>query len=172
MKLLTERLIIRDMKMSDLERFHPLANSEFVLKYLCMYKMSKEESAQYIQKMMEKGQDFAISLKESDSFIGKIHMDTDSLRYDVNSIELAYWLGEPYTRRGYMKEALSAFIEYLFNEKEYDSITVRALAPNTASIELLRSLGFMQEGYLHRALKYEGVIYDDVIFSLQKTMHN
>lgn len=168
MKLIAERIIIRDMKLSDLESFHPLANSEFVLKYLCMYKMSKEESAQYIEKMIEKEQDFAIALKDSDVFIGKIHIDTDSLRYDVNSVELAYWLGEPYTRRGYMKEALKAFIEYLFWVKKYDSITVRVLAPNTASIALLRSLGFTQEGYLKRALKYEGVIYDDVIFSLQK----
>ena len=49
MNLVTERLIIRELKMSDLDRFDPLANSDFVLKYLCMYRMDREGSRQYLQ---------------------------------------------------------------------------------------------------------------------------
>lgn len=168
MNLTTPRLIIREMRMSDLDRFDPLANSDFVLKYLCMYKMDWEGSRQYIQQMMEKKKDFAIALKDSDELIGKLHIDEDHLRFDVNSIDIAYWLGEEYTRKGYMTEALTAFIHYLFEEKKYDSISAQALAPNTASRALLQKLGFVQEGYLRRAIKDNGVIYDSVLFSLQR----
>ena len=112
--------------------------------------------------------DFAVALKDTDELIGKIHIDEDHLRYDVNSVDLAYWLGEEYTRKGYMTEALSAFINYLFEERKYDAITAQALAPNTASRALLSKLGFVQEGYLRRAIKDNGVIYDNVLFSLLK----
>lgn len=115
-----------------------------------------------------KAEGFAVALKDTDELIGKIHIDEDHLRYDVNSVDLAYWLGEEYTRKGYMTEALSAFIDYLFEERKYDAITAQALAPNTASRALLSKLGFVQEGYLRRAIKDNGVIYDNVLFSLLK----
>lgn len=168
MRLTTERLVIRYMELDDLDRFDPLANSDFVLKYLCMYKMNREESLNYIRQMMEKKRDFAIALKDSDEFIGKIHLDNDSLRYGTNSVDLAYWVGEPYARKGYMSEALRAVMGYLFNEKGYDIISAQALAPNIASQALLKSLGFTQEAYLRRALNYEGTVYDSVAFSMLK----
>lgn len=87
MLLKTDRLIIRYMREADLDRYHPLANSEFVLKYLCMYKTDREESLAYIRQMAEKKRDFAIALKDTDEFIGKIHLDEDSLRYGVGSVE-------------------------------------------------------------------------------------
>ena len=160
MNLITERLAIRELKMSDLDRFDLLANSDFVLKYLCMYRMDREGSRQYLQQMIEKKKDFAIALKDSDELIGKIHIDEDHLRYDVNSVDLAYWLGEEYT--------LSAFLHYLFEDRKFDSVTAQALEPNTASRALLTKLGFVQEGYLRRAIKDNGIIYDNVLFSLQK----
>lgn len=168
MNLITERLVIRELRMDDLDRFDALANSDFVLHYLCMYRMDREGSRQYLRQMIERQKDFAVALKGSDELIGKIHIDEDHLRYDVNSVDLAYWLGEQYTRQGYMTEALSAFIRWLFEERGYDAITAQALAPNTASRALLTRLGFVQEGYLRRAIKDNGVIYDNVLFSLQK----
>ena len=72
MNLVTERLIIRELKMSDLDRFDPLANSDFVLKYLCMYRMDREGSRQYLQQMIEKQKDFAVALKDTDELIGKL----------------------------------------------------------------------------------------------------
>lgn len=168
MQITTERLLIRPMRMSDLDRFDPLANSDFVLRYLCMYRMDREGSREYIRQMMEKKKDFAIALRESDELIGKIHIDEDHLRYDVNSVDLAYWLGEEYTRKGYMTEALTAFLDYLFREREYDIVSASALAPNIASCALLCKLGFTKEGVLRRAIRDNGVVYDSVLFSLMR----
>lgn len=168
MRLTTDRLIVRYMELSDLDRFDPLANSDFVLKYLCMYKMNREESLDYIRQMMEKKRDYAIILKETNEFIGKIHLDNDPLRYGTSSVDLAYWIGEPYTRQGYMTEALRAVMAYLFTEKGYDMIAAQTLAPNIASQALLKGLGFTQEGILRRALNWEGTVYDSVCFSLLK----
>lgn len=164
----TERLNIRYMEGKDLDRFDALGNSEFARRYRCMYFMTKEESAEYLHQMMEKKRDFAIALKDTDELIGQIHLDNDSLRYGVNSVELAYWIGEPYTRKGYMTEALRAVMGWLFHDQGCDLITVRVLAPNTASRRLMEKLGFTQEGYLRWAMNFEGTVYDDVNFSLMK----
>lgn len=169
MYLETDRLILRDMEEGDLDRFDELGNSNFVRRYLCMEKLSREQAEEYLHQMIEKKQDFAVAQKDDNLLIGKLHLDRDSLRWDVNSVELAYWLGEPYTRQGYMTEALTALTGWLFREGGYDSITVRVLAPNVASQALLRRLGFLQEGFLHRSLRYENVVYDECLFSKQRT---
>ena len=40
MNLVTEHLTIRELRMEDLEQFDRLGNSDFVLQYLCMFKMT------------------------------------------------------------------------------------------------------------------------------------
>lgn len=67
-----------------------------------------------------------------------------------------------------MTEALRAVLSYLFHEEHYQLVTVRVLAPNTASLALMKKLGFTQEGTLRRAIDFEGTVYDDVHFSLLK----
>ena len=89
MNLVTEHLTIRELRMEDLEQFDRLGNSDFVLQYLCMFKMDREGSRNYLQQMIANQKDFAIASKEDDRLIGKIHIDEDRLRYDVNSIDLA-----------------------------------------------------------------------------------
>lgn len=168
MRLTTERLLIRYMEPEDIDQFYPLANSEFVLKYLLMHKMDREESLAYIHQMMENKRDFALVLKNTGEFIGKIHLDSDPLRFDTGSVDLAYWVGEPYARQGYMTEALRAVMDWLFLDQGCEIISAQAVAPNTASRALLKNLGFTQDGFLRRAIRYEGTVYDGVCFSLLK----
>lgn len=168
MNLVTEHLTIRELRMEDLEQFDRLGNSDFVLQYLCMFKMDREGSRNYLQQMIANQKDFAIASKEDDRLIGKIHIDKDHLRYDVNSIDLAYWLGEEYTRKGYMTERSPPSSTTCSGSSATIPYQRRCWPPNIASQALLRKLGFRQEGYLHRALRYNDVIYDNVLFSLQR----
>ena len=166
MELLTPRLRIRDPRLSDEERMAALGNSDFVRRYLCMPYLSPAEWHSYLCSMIEKQNNFIVALRESDEFIGKISLQKDDLRYQVNSTGLAYWIGEPWARRGYMTEAMRALLPWLFNVLGYEIITVRAFAVNTASRALMEKLGFTQEGYFRRAVGFEGRVYDDVAFSL------
>ncbi len=52
MNLVTEHLTIRELRMEDLEQFDRLGNSDFVLQYLCMFKMDREGSRNYLQQMI------------------------------------------------------------------------------------------------------------------------
>ena len=58
------------------------------------------------------------------------------------SPHLGYWLGEPYWGKGYMTEAVSAFLTSYFSVADNNEITSCVLRGNEASLRLQRSLGF------------------------------
>jgi RimJ/RimL family protein N-acetyltransferase len=68
-----------------------------------------------------------------------------------------------------MKEWLPGFIRYGFEELALHRIQADADPRNVASIRLLESLGFLNEGYLRECYRLNGEIQDAVILSLLKT---
>ena len=165
MRLKTKRLILRQPEITDVDDYLEFINSEFVLKYNAMTPCTRE-------KLIARFSDpepgvLVLQLKDSGKVIGEIHIQEDSLRYGVASKELSYHLSESYARKGYMKEALSAVIRHLFEKEHGECVSARCFTPNIASLALLRSLGFQQNGTIPRCVKgYQDIIYDDVIHTL------
>src|SRR5207248_2784946 len=56
---------------------------------------------------------FAIALKDTDRIIGGIALDGDP-GDDTAEPALGYWLGQPYWRRGFAREAVAALLDYGF----------------------------------------------------------
>lgn len=109
----------------------------------------------------------AVELKETGKIIGMIYTQEDSLRYGINSKEISYFLRQEQAQKGYMKEALSAWISHLFETENLTCITARSFAPNIASQRLLESLGFQKEGLLRCCVKgFDGIVFDDCLYSL------
>ena len=169
MYLETQRLILRNLKGTDLQAYLRFRNSEFVLRYNAMARQSTEEAEEYIRNNLTNDRHVAIARKDTDAFVGMIYVEQDSLRYKANSLQVSYWLGEPYSAQGVMTEALGALVQYLLSRDDVNSITARVFADNPGSGKLLRRLGFLQEGRLHQAvLGYDGILHDDLLFSLRK----
>ena len=169
MYLETQRLILRNLKGTDLQAYLQFRNSEFVLRYNAMARQSTEEAEEYIRNNLTNDRHVAIARKDTDAFVGMIYVEQDSLRYKANSLQVSYWLGEPYSAQGVMTEALGALVQYLLSQDDVNSITARVFADNPGSGKLLRRLGFLQEGRLHQAvLGYDGILHDDLLFSLRK----
>jgi len=163
----TERLILRAPKPGDEEEFLAIRNSEFVLKYNCMPKVTIEELLEKTTEKMEEGEVFYLELKENGKVIGFIGLNPDTLRYRVNSICISYYLGEDYSRKGYMTEALEEIIRYVFEEKQVDVLSARVFKENIASRRLVEKLGFVNEGCIRRCVKaYQDIIYDDMVYSI------
>ena len=165
MTIETKRLILRAPRETDAEDYLRLRNSEFVLRYNAMVPATEEKVLRYFSERQENT--LLLVHKESGCVMGEICVDEDSLRYGVASKELSYWLGEEYSRQGYMKEALRAVIRDLFEKEELECVAARCFAPNTASLALLKSLGFQRDGYIPRCVKgYGDEIFDDTLHSL------
>jgi ribosomal-protein-alanine N-acetyltransferase len=169
----TQRLILREARLGDDEDLYKIRNSEYVLKYNCMKKLTREELAEQIKKDVENSNVFHIELKESKRVIGVVCIDPDSLRYGVNSLCISYYLGEEFASKGYMTEALREIVRYIFEERQAEVLAVRVFKNNMASRRLVEKLGFVNEGCIRRCVKgYENVIYDDMIYSILKEEYN
>lgn len=167
MYLETSRLILRKPEISDVDDYLEFANSEFVQRYNAMSPVTKEKTEDAFGKAADDLSALVIELKSTGKVIGMIYIQEDSLRYGVASKEFSYLLREEESRKGYMKEALHALIDYLFEAEQLSCVAARCFLPNVASQRLLESLGFLREGVVRKCVKgYQNTVFDDCLYSL------
>lgn len=107
---------------------------------------------------------FAIRRIIDNQFIGEI------ILYDLNpknrAAGVGYFTGANYRQQGYTQEGLWLLLNYLFQEVGLNKIMADTGAFNQASIALLKSLGFQQDGCLRQHQLLNGVLHDQLLFSL------
>ena len=77
---------------------------------------------------------------------------------------VGYWTGEPFARKGYMRDALRLVLEFAAKDIELHRVEAACLPRNIPSRELLLSSGFTEEGFAERYLKINGVWEDHCLF--------
>lgn len=166
-ELHTERLLLRTPRERDAAEIMAIHNSAFVMKNNVMEVFDKEQMVHLIHREIDYENTWYIERKEDGALLGMIAAEEDGVRFDVRSRCLSYYLGEQYTRLGYMKEALRAVLHELFTEEDLEVVAARVFTGNIASEKLLRSLGFVYEGCIRRCVRTsESEIRDDMQFSL------
>ena len=89
-----------------------------------------------------------------------------NIRYGASrSAHLGYWVGAPYTRRGYGAAAVRALLEHAFETIELNRVEAACQPENAASMRLLNALGFKQEGLARGYLRINGAWRDHLIFA-------
>ena len=81
---------------------------------------------------------------------------TNIVRGPLQSGYLGYYMFKGYERRGYMKWALGVIVQRAWKELKLHRLEANIQPGNTASIELVKALGFEQEGYSPKYLKLGG----------------
>lgn len=69
---------------------------------------------------------------------------------------LGYKIDARYARRGFMREALLATLDYAFDEMELHRVEANVMPRNRPSLELVRGLGFREEGLAREYLEIQG----------------
>jgi ribosomal-protein-alanine N-acetyltransferase len=110
---------------------------------------------------------WGITLKGDDKLIGSagFYKWIQPGRFQA---EMGYDLNPAFWGKGIMTEALSAIIQYGFDQMKLHRIEVLISHHNKRSQRLIRRLGFKREGVLRDHYFVEGRFSDDVIFSLLK----
>ena len=82
------------------------------------------------------------------------------------TMELGYWLAEPFWGNGYAAEACRAVLAFAFAEYAPERMQARVVDGNTASERVLAKLGFRHEGLLRRSLLRRGKFEDVRMYSV------
>jgi RimJ/RimL family protein N-acetyltransferase len=93
---------------------------------------------------------FAIALKGSDRLIGGAGLDGRS-GDGSSEPSLGYWLGLPYRKQGYAREAVGAVIGYGFRTLGLDTMRAVTDPENAASQEILLACGLRKVGDINLA---------------------
>jgi len=105
---------------------------------------------------------FFVCLKESGRLIGGVTL-SDIRRQAAQSAVIGYWIGAPYLRQGYGGDAVAAVVEYAFVEGGLNRVEAACQPGNSASLGLLRKLGFKEEGFARDYLHINGAWRDHAL---------
>lgn len=143
----TERLILRNYKISDLDDYYQYVSNPKVGPMAGWNPYTSIDKAkERLEIEMSKPLQFAIELKENHKVIGSIEiMDTKKERMgieiDPNSKEIGAILSEEYWGKGIMPEALKAIMEYCFNVLNVDVVYAGHVEANKQSARLQEKCG-------------------------------
>lgn len=123
----TDRLILRDAKVSDAQDMFEYAKLEEVTKYLSWKPhLTVKDSEKFLEMFSKEAKEKdsyvlkAIVLKENNKMIGTI--DARIFGENLKDAEFGYCLNPKYWNKGYMSEALKAFKEALHKEHSVENI--------------------------------------------------
>ncbi|GAB4259751.1 MAG: GNAT family protein [Pararhodobacter sp.] len=78
---------------------------------------------------------------------------------------VGYWIGQPFARQGYMREAITALVRYAFTEMDLSRIEAACLPENAASRAVLEKTGFKYEGVAQSYLQINGRWRNHVLYA-------
>ena len=150
----TERLILRDASVDDAEDMFEYAKLEEVTKYLSWKPhLSVKDSEKILDMLSKEAKEKdsytlkAIVLKENDKMIGTI--DARIFGDGLKDAEFGYCLNPKYWNKGYMSEALKAFIQALHKERGVENVFGSFERENIASKRVMQK----NEMYYYETVK-------------------
>ncbi|WP_417606178.1 GNAT family N-acetyltransferase [Primorskyibacter flagellatus] len=102
--------------------------------------------------------------REDDMLLGAITLD-NIRRGPSQSGTLGYWIGAPFARHGYMREALLAIEHHAFTRMDLSRLEAACLPENLASRAVLEGCGFKYEGVAQSYLQINGRWRTHVLYS-------
>ncbi|MFA9376801.1 MAG: GNAT family N-acetyltransferase [Lachnotalea sp.] len=143
----TNRLIIREMVLEDLEELFYLYSNPQITKFiepLYPYEEEVEFTKAYIRNMYGFYGYGLWSLieKKTGRLIGRAGLNNREVD-GIIQIELGYMIGVSYQRQGYAFEACNEILEFAFRQLECTSVNCFVAKENEASIALIKKIGFI-----------------------------
>jgi HAD superfamily hydrolase (TIGR01509 family) len=156
--LTTDRLILRELALDDLDRLCEIYNKPGTYEYLTDYSgdflIEKSKHKAYIKNIYHfYGYGlWGVFLKETNQLIGRCGIEFKTLDRET-VYELGYHIDPDYQGLGYAMEATIASIQYGFCKLDMDRIVAVIDKNNTPSIELAKKIGMSQSGEVFRNQK-------------------
>lgn len=169
-----KNIILRPLKMDDLEETHKWRNNLELIKltqgvrFPKTMEMNKEWFEYSLNDKSNRNIYFGIDEIESGDFIGVVQLN--SVDYISGTAVWGFIIGDSTKQgKGYGKEFSKLILDYAFNILNLRRITSYIVEYNDNSQKLFKSVkGFNKEGVLKKHFYFDGEYHDVIILSLFK----
>lgn len=171
--IITRRLKIRKWADRDIASLPSIANDEVMagrMRDSFPYPYTNKDAREWLDYTRKVVSDLHLAIDKDDKLVGSI---AAVFKSDVHrkNIEIGYWVAEPYRGQGIAKEAISAFLDYLFGNYEHHRIYAGIFSNNKISMNLLEKLGFSCEAILKQNVYKRGEYLDEHIYSITRKQY-
>ncbi len=175
-KIMTERLTIRDYQEADFDGFHEIFTSDEVMRLMPEVKTSSvDESLKFLYESIAESKFenrrkffFAITLKETGRYIGEIGFSTLIEAYEGRVVNLGYFIMPEYWGQGLVTEAVEGVMNYAFNELDVIKIESGCLKANVGSTKVMTKVGMTLEADLLKHMYYNEELHDRLSYRMLK----
>ncbi len=102
--------------------------------------------------------------REDQALLGAVTLD-NIRRGPVQAGTIGYWIGAPFARQGFMREAVLALVHHAFSAMDLSRIESACLPENVASRGVLEKSGFKYEGVAQSYLQINGRWRNHVLYA-------
>lgn len=164
-KFYTERLMIREYKMSDIDSFLYVVRQPeiYVTTYAIPRNYPKDRAKWWLKTVKENARnrsafEFGMFLKSTNRYIGNIGLVNVNLLH--NRADIAYYIDRDYRNNGYTTEAAREILRYGFEDKKFKRIGGMCMSINAASRRVMEKIGMKFEGVGRAELFKDDMYYD------------
>lgn len=102
--------------------------------------------------------------RRDQALLGALTLD-NIRRGPVQAGTVGYWIGGPFARQGFMREAIGAVVHHAFTAMDLSRIEAACLPENAASRGVLEKSGFKYEGVAQAYLQINGRWRNHVLYA-------
>lgn len=164
-KIETDRLILRTPRHNDFRNWVELRTSsrDFLTPWDPVWssehltRKSFTNRVYWAQRAVKAGSGYPLFLihKIDKNLMGAVTLD--NIRRGPSQVgTLGYWIGQPYARQGFMREAVGVVVKHAFQNFDISRIEAACLPENQPSRGLLEGCGFKYEGVAQSYLQIGG----------------
>ena len=143
--LVTERLLLRAPRESDIAALVTLADNRNVAAMLARmpHPYGEAEARAFLDmaNARRNGVAYALTLAGTGTLVG-----CAGLNVTDRGLELGYWVGEPYWKRGYATEAAHALVDLAFEDTAIQVLHCSTRVINPGSRRVIHKCGFQYAG--------------------------
>ncbi len=151
----TERLTLRELKLSDKDNLYKILSDEETMKYYPS-PFSEDKVENWIKWNIENYNKYghglwAVILKDNNQFIGDCGITMQEIDGEILA-EVGYHINKAYWNKGYASEASKAVIEYAFNNLNYNELYTYTDTKNIPSIKVAQKNGMNFIKYFNKEI--------------------
>jgi len=174
--LTTERLILRDPQISDLDSWHRLLSDTDNMYYLHdIMTKSVSESRENLEAAILDSTNpnrtkyfFAIEDKNSKEFIGSVGYTVTEASHTNRQVWAGYFILPEHHGKGYTTEAFTEVIRYAFEDNDVSIINTGCFAENRASERVMQKCGLSKDNEYNERVLHDGQMKDRLKYTITK----